>query len=254
MRFILTALIFVLVAGSFQSCVSKKKYDELVAAKEATDAALAETQSQVQTLSEEKDQLAADMAAQEARLNGEIESIRTDMNTQLTAVNEKLSMTEAELQAIKDEVNGMFSAYEDAGLSMDERDGRLFLVTEQPMNFRSSSSRLNRDQRNAIDELAETLSNNPAVRIVVTGHTDNKQFVSDAGMDNWDLSVARARAVADRLIRKGASPEQISIAGRADTDPIGDNETSEGRDENRRTEISPDVDMSGLLKAAGGQE
>ena len=64
MRFILTALIFVMVAGSFQSCVSKKKFDELQAAKTATDQALAETQSQVKTLGEEKDALAAEMASE----------------------------------------------------------------------------------------------------------------------------------------------------------------------------------------------
>ena len=254
MRFILTALVFVLVAGSFQSCVSKKKYDELVAAKEATDAALAETQAQVQTLSEEKDALAAEMEAEKARLNGEIQSIRTDMNAQLAQVNEKLSMTEAELTAIKDEINGMFSTYEDAGLTMEQHEGRLYLMTKEPMTFRSSSSRLSRDQRNAIDELATTLKENPNVRVTVAGHTDNKQFVSDAGMDNWDLSVARARAVADRLIRKGASPEQISIAGYADTVPMGSNEDSEGRAENRRTEIQPNPNLGGLLKAAGGQE
>lgn len=253
MRLILTALIFVMVAGSFQSCVSKKKYDELVAAKEATDQALAETQSQVKTLNEEKDALAAEMEAEKARLNGEIESIRTDMNTQIAQINEKLNMTEGELKAIKDEINGMFSTYSDAGLSMDERDGRLYLVTDEPVNFRSSSSRLSRAQRDAIDALAEKMKANPALKVMVEGHTDDKKFIADAGMDNWDLSYSRAKAVATRLIRKGVSPDQITIAGHGDTMPVGDNETSEGRKENRRTVISPNPDMGGLMKAAGGE-
>ena len=57
MRQIVNLLIFCLAVGTFQSCVSKKKYDELVAAKEATDQALAETQSDLKKLSDEKDAL-----------------------------------------------------------------------------------------------------------------------------------------------------------------------------------------------------
>ncbi|MGH1435913.1 MAG: OmpA family protein [Lewinella sp.] len=252
MRFIITALIFVMVAGSFQSCVSKKKFDELQAAKTATDQALAETQSQVKTLGEEKDALAAEMASEKARLNGELSSLRTDMTAQIAQVNEKLNMTEAELKAIKDEINGMFAAYTDSGLTMEERDGRLYLVTEEPVNFRNSSSSLNRDQRNAIDAMAEKLKANPAIKVLVEGHTDNKQFAADAGTDNWDLSYARAKSVANRLIRKGVDASQITIAGHGDTMPAGDNATKEGREANRRTSLTPNPDLGGLLKAAGG--
>jgi chemotaxis protein MotB len=253
MRFILTALAFVVLAGSFQSCVSKKKYDELVAAKEATDQALAQTQSQLKTLQEEKDALQAEYMAEKERLNGEIASIRADMQSQIAQINEKLNMTEAELQAIKDEINGMFSAYTDAGLTMEERDGRLYLVTEEGINFGSSSSRLSSAQRDAVDMLAEKLKSNPDIHILVEGHTDNKQFVADAGMDNWDLSVARARTVAERLIRQGVSPSQIGIAGYGEYMPAAENDSSEGRAQNRRTMIAPNPNMGGLMNAGGGQ-
>lgn len=253
MRFILTALIFVMVAGSFQSCVSKKKFDELTAAKAATDQALAETQAQVKTLGEEKDALAAEMASEKARLNGELESLRTDMNSQIGQLNEKLTMTEAELKAVKDEINGMFAAYTDSGLTMEERDGRLYLVTEQPVNFRSSSSRLNKDQRNAVDAMAEKLKANPAVKVLVEGHTDDRKFAADAGSDNWDLSYARAKAVATRLLRAGVAPNQITIAGHGDSMPTGDNADADGRAANRRTVVAPNPDLGGVLKAGGGK-
>ncbi len=95
MRFIITALVFVMVAGSFQSCVSKKKFDELTAAKAATDQALAQTQAQVKTLAEEKDALAAKLTAETTLLNNEISSVLTEMTTQLSAANQKLAITEA---------------------------------------------------------------------------------------------------------------------------------------------------------------
>lgn len=251
MRFILTALIFVMVASSFQSCVSKKKFDELTAAKAATDAALADTQAQVKTLGEEKDALASEMASEKERLNGEIAQIRTDMTSQIAQVNEKLNMTEAELKAVKDEINGMFAAYTDSGLAMEERDGRLYLVTEQPVNYRSSSSRLNRDQRNGIDAMAEKLKANPAVKVLVEGHTDDKKFTSASGSDNWDLSYSRAKAVATRLIRAGVDPSQITIAGHGDTMPTAGNDTKDGRASNRRTVVAPNPDLGGILKAGG---
>ncbi|MEM1215448.1 MAG: OmpA family protein [Bacteroidota bacterium] len=253
MRFILTALAFVVLASSFQSCVSKKKFDELTAAKAATDAALAETQAQVKTLGEEKDALAAEMASEKERLNGEIESIRTDMTAQINQVNEKLNMTEAELKSVKDQINGVFAAYSDSGLNMEERNGRLYLVTEQPVNYRSSSSRLNRDQRNAIDAMADKLKANPAIKVLVEGHTDDKQFVSGAGSDNWDLSYRRAKSVAARLLKAGVDPSQVAVAAYGDTMPAGDNETKDGREANRRTVVAPNPDLGTIIKAGGDQ-
>lgn len=253
MRFILSAMVFVMLAGSFQSCVSKKKFDELTAAKAATDQALAETQSDLKTLGEEKDALAAEFESETTRLNGELTSLRSDMESQVAQLNEKVTMTESELKAVKDEINGVFAAYSDSGLSMEERDGRLYLVTDEALTFRSSSSRLSRSQRDAIDAMAAKLQANPAIKVIVGGHTDDRQFVADAGMDNWDLSYRRAKAVATRLIRKGADPSQITVAGHGDTMPAADNSTTEGRSENRRTVASPNPDLSGLMKIGGGK-
>lgn len=251
MRFILTALAFVVLAGTFQSCVSKKKYDELVAAKEATDQALAETQSQIQTLQEEKDALQEEYMTEKERLNNEIQSVRNEMQSQIAQINEKLNMTEAELKELKDEINGMFASYADAGLTMEERDGRLYLVTDEAISFSSSSSRLSSSQREAIDALANKLKSDPNIHILVQGHTDNKQFVADSNMDNWDLSVARARSVADRLIRQGVNPSQIGIVGYGEHMPAADNSTDEGRAQNRRTMIAPNPALSGLRNAGG---
>jgi flagellar motor protein MotB len=175
------------------------------------------------------------------------------MTAQIAQVTEKLNMTEAELKTVKDEINGMFAAYTDSGLTMEENGGRLYLVTEQPVNYRSSSSSLNRDQRNAIDAMAEKLKANPAVKVLVEGHTDNKRFAADSGTDNWDLSYSRAKAVATRLIRAGVDPAQITIAGHGDTMPAGDNATSEGRSSNRRTVVAPNPDLGGIMKAGGGK-
>lgn len=252
MRLVLKLLIVVLAVGTFQSCVSKKKYDELLAAKEATDQALAETQEQLKTLQEEKDALEAEYNAEKERLNGEIASIKSDLDAtkaEVGQVKEKLSMTEAELNKLKEDINGLFAAYEDSGLTLDERDGNLFIVTSNPVTYRSGSAMLNKDQRDAIDALAEKLKANPSVKVLVTGHTDTDKLKEGAPWaDNWDLSISRAKNVVKRLIRQGVSPDQLSIAGDGENDPVAGNDSSEGKAKNRRTEVKPNPNLGGLFK------
>lgn len=252
MRLILKLLILVLVIGSAQSCVSKKKYDELLAAKEATDQALAQTQAQLQSLKEEKDALEAEYRTEKDRLNGEIASIKSDLDatkSQVAQVQEKLTMTEAELNKLKAELDGLFATYENSGLKLEAREGELYVVTSEPVNYRSGSATLSKSQRDAIDAMAEILKSNPNVQIMVEGHTDNVGLVSGAPWaDNWELSIDRAKRVVRRLISKGVNPNQLTIAGQGEFDPKADNSTKDGKAANRRTEIKPNPDIGGLLK------
>jgi len=77
----------------------------------------------------------------------------------------------------------------------------------------------------------------------VAGHTDNKPYRLGVFKDNWGLSVMRAREVLAFLIKPkgkkggGLNPEHWSAAGYGDTDPVADNNTSEGRQINRRCEL-----------------
>ena len=244
MRLISKLFVFTLIVGVLSSCVSKKKFDELTAAKMATDAALAETQANVKTLSEEKDALAADLEAGKAQMA----AIQADLDAtkaQMAQLAEKLNMTEAELAKVKAQIDGVFADYSESGLALEVKNGQMY-VTSDPVTFRSGSSRLNKDQRNAIDALAETLIANPKVKILVEGHTDSKKFKAGTGMDNWDLSIRRANSIVRRLIKKGVSPSQLTVSGAADGDPIGDNETAEGREMNRRSVLKPNANLSSL--------
>lgn len=253
MRLIVKLLIFTLAIGSLQSCVSKKKYDELLAAKEATDAALAETQANLKALEEEKTALEAEFNATKEELNGKIASLESsmkDMEGKMGQIQEKLTMTESELNALKAEINGIFGAYSDSGLKLEERDGNLYVMTKDPIQYSSGSVRLTKDERSALAELANTLKENPKVSIMVVGHTDDQKMIEGAAYrDNWDLSVARANEVVRYLIKNGASADQLTISGRGDAMPVGDNETDEGRKENRRTVVQPNPSLGDLMKA-----
>lgn len=73
--------------------------------------------------------------------------------------------------------------------------------------------------------------------VLVTGHTDTTPIHSLAFPSNWHLSVARANDVNDIMRAKMKEPDRVRVEGRGQTEPIASNDTPEGRQLNRRTEI-----------------
>lgn len=84
-----------------------------------------------------------------------------------------------------------------------------------------------------LDKLVSLLQENPTIKIEIGGHTDN---VGKAA-DNLTLSDHRANAVVDYLLTKKIDPARLSAKGYGMTQPVADNNTTEGRALNRRTEM-----------------
>jgi len=84
-----------------------------------------------------------------------------------------------------------------------------------------------------LDNLVQLLKDNPALKIQITGHTDNVGKAED----NLLLSNNRAKAVITYLTTKGIDPARLSYKGFGSTQPIESNNTEEGRAKNRRTEL-----------------
>ncbi|MBY0425895.1 MAG: OmpA family protein, partial [Cytophagales bacterium] len=81
--------------------------------------------------------------------------------------------------------------------------------------------------------LLDALKNNPKIKIEISGHTDN---MGDPKA-NQTLSEKRAQTVVSFLISKGADSKRLKAKGYGSTVPVASNETSEGRQLNRRTEF-----------------
>jgi len=73
--------------------------------------------------------------------------------------------------------------------------------------------------------------------VTVEGHTDNVPITSKLYPSNWELSGARAAAVARYFIERGLDKNAVRVVGRADTVPIASNKTPAGRAVNRRIVI-----------------
>jgi chemotaxis protein MotB len=72
---------------------------------------------------------------------------------------------------------------------------------------------------------------------MVEAHTDPVPYNKPPLIDNWDLSVKRATSVVRVLEDLGVAPKQLIAAGRAEFQPLVDNDTAENRAKNRRTRI-----------------
>jgi outer membrane protein OmpA-like peptidoglycan-associated protein len=84
-----------------------------------------------------------------------------------------------------------------------------------------------------LDKIFLLLRDNPTLKILISGHTDN---VGNA-KDNLTLSNNRAQSVVKYLIEKGIEAQRLTFKGFGATLPVADNKTEEGRALNRRTEL-----------------
>lgn len=84
-----------------------------------------------------------------------------------------------------------------------------------------------------LDKLVVFLKENPSVKLLITGHTDN---VGDAQY-NIDLSKKRAGEVLRYIVSKGIEAQRVFSKGMGAKEPIADNNSAEGRAQNRRTEV-----------------
>ena len=84
-----------------------------------------------------------------------------------------------------------------------------------------------------LDRIVHLLSENPSVKIEISGHTDNEGKPAD----NLVLSNNRAKAVTNYLVSKGIAAQRLVSKGYGETKPVANNQTEEGRAVNRRTEM-----------------
>ena len=109
-----------------------------------------------------------------------------------------------------------------------------------PELFRSAKADVNTEYEPLIAAIAKVILENAEItgRITVIGHTDSVPVQSaNPFQSNQGLSEARAATIAKLLIAAGVPAENVASEGRADTEPVGDNTTKEGRAQNRRIEI-----------------
>lgn len=199
---------------------------------------LSAKEDSLRTEQEQMDYLSGELQKREARVY-ELENLIAQQEKQVDEVRRKLK-------------EALFN-FEGKGLSVEQREGKVYVSLENSLLFPSGSWSVNSKGREALDQLATVLAENADLNVMVEGHTDSDPFNSSSAVkDNWDLSVMRATAIVKILTEtSGVNPTKITAAGRSEFLPISSNDTRDGKAKNRRTDIIITPDLSEIIKVLG---
>jgi len=143
------------------------------------------------------------------------------------------------LSALKDRISSALLGFEGDGLTITQKNGKVYISLEEQLLFASGSWQVDARGREALSKLSKALENQQDINVLIEGHTDSIPFGGRGQIkDNWDLSVVRATAIV-RILTSSSSidPERLTAAGKGEFVPIQSNITSAGRSANRRIEI-----------------
>ena len=171
-------------------------------------------------------------------------------NARLAELEKVLEAQKSIVQDLKAKVSEALLGFENNGLTVSMKDGKVYVSLDEKLLFRSGSYEIDANGRNAIRQLAGVLERNPDIQVTIEGHTDDVPYRGSGQLnDNWDLSVKRATTVVRTLLEgTRINSQRITASGRSQYLPIDDRNTADARQKNRRTEIILTPDLSQLYK------
>lgn len=141
-------------------------------------------------------------------------------------------------QPVTESENDFGSGIGDLGGSIDvikRKNGVSFRISND-MLFNSGDAALEQKGFNELQKIVPFLLDSD-YKITVAGHTDNVPIRTERFPSNWELSSARAGSVVRYFESQGVASARLVATGHADTIPLDENSTNEGRAKNRRVEL-----------------
>ena len=198
---------------------------------------LRESESALEKRVEEVNRLSTDLKVFEEELNAKQKRVE-----ELESV---LARKDSTVNALRIKVADALLGYQDNGLNVDVRNGKVYVSLEERLLFESGSTVVDAKGVDALKKLAKVLEKETDISVMIEGHTDNVPIKSAVIKDNWDLSVLRATSIVRILTQNSkADPKMFTVAGRGEYVPVDPANTAEARKKNRRTEIilTPQLD------------
>jgi chemotaxis protein MotB len=193
----------------------------------------------------------ADLADREAKM-AELKLSLKDREEKVAELQGVLSQKDSAVKALKDAVNKALVGFVNNGLSVEQKNGKVYVSMEEQLLFASGSTVVDKRGEEALKKLAAVLENQKDINIMVEGHTDNVPIqgtLSSGAKDNWELSVLRATSVVKIITQnKGIEPARITASGRGPFFPLDPGSTAEAKKKNRRTEVILTPKLDELLK------
>jgi chemotaxis protein MotB len=187
------------------------------------------------------------LGARLAELGENVEKLlgeKSNLATDLAATKEREAMLRAEQEAQAKrmakyrQVIAKFQSLVSSGkLKIRVVRGRMVVEMASSILFPSGEAKLHEEGEIALAQLAGILRTIKDRDFQVAGHTDNVPIRTRKFPSNWELSAARSVSVVKFLQESGVVPTHLSASGYAEYQPAADNNTAEGKAENRRIEI-----------------
>jgi len=226
--------------------------------KASYDALEKNSSSAIAENSKKNRELLAQLEAKEQALaaeNARLEALKKELESRSQRVAELekvIASKDAAMTKLKDAISKALTNFEGKGLTVEQRDGKVYVSMENKLLFESGSWAVGANGREAVRQLGNVLADNPEIAILIEGHTDNVPYTGTGQLTgNWDLSTKRATAIVN-ILRENPNihPENLTAAGRGEYAPVATNTTADGKAKNRRIEVilTPKLDeISKLL-------
>lgn len=229
-------------------CVSQETFEKaqgekaqeisaLQAQRAALERQLRELEQQKTALEQQKTSLESDRVAlerQQAQLRAQNEALETQKQQLLSASKQSQSQYDRLLTELNQEV-------QKGQLQVRRYKDMLTVDVAEQLFFDSGRAALKETGKEVLKKVADAMKSYEDKAIRVVGHTDNVPITKGLQKvfpSNWELSAARATTVVRFLQDAGIEPERLLATGRAEYAPIAPNDSPEGRQKNRRIEIT----------------
>ncbi len=220
----------------------EKKYEELVTSGSATNAQLINdlerTRIDLQQKEDRLNELEKELNARERLLN--------EKEVRINELESIIAAQDESVRLLKEKIAAALLGFADKGITVEERDGRIYVSMEAQLLFASGKTDVNKEGETALIDLAKILETQEDIDILVEGHTDSDPMNSNNHpRDNWELSVLRATAVVKIMLENSEmDPTTISASGRSEYHPVD----PDNKAKNRRIEIIITPDLSALFE------
>ncbi len=215
------------------------------------------TEAEKQTLMLELDQVRLMLQNKEDALNdlevalnakeAELQDREAKLNELRALINRKDSV----MQALRTSVSDALVGFEGDGLTVEQRNGRVYVSMEAKLLFATGSSKVDKKGKQALINLARAIQDRDDLEVMVEGHTDADEFNKETyPRNNWDLSVLRATSVVSIMLDNSEiSPAILTAAGRSQYVPVDESNKAK----NRRIEIILAPDLDELMQIIAGE-
>jgi chemotaxis protein MotB len=224
-----------IIDGEYKSL--QKSFDKL---KNLSARETAELQNQLEAKNNEL-QIKEDALLKLDQELKEKQRLLIEREKRVNELEEAIRKKEAAVQLLKAKVANALRGFENQGLSVVQKNGKIYVSLEAKLLFKSGSTFVEEEGIRALVELGKALESEKDLEIIVEGHTDTDKLNSSASpKNNWELSVLRATSVVQILLNNSSmTPSQIMAGGRGEFLPVDEFDKAK----NRRIEviISPNL-------------